>query len=143
MATTTLMSFAEFERLDVGADKAELLKGELIRVPPAGRRHNTNSDEIFLKIHLALAQSRACAGMIVGREMGYFVSREHDTWLQPDVSITHPNQATEPGRSGEDDYYIGAPLLVLEMVSPSDSAMALQEKIAEYLAHGAAEVWVL
>ena len=30
MATTTLMSFAEFELLDAGADDVELLRGELI-----------------------------------------------------------------------------------------------------------------
>ena len=37
--TTTLMSFAEFERIEQGADQIELLKGELIRVPPPQRPH--------------------------------------------------------------------------------------------------------
>ena len=39
MGTTTLMSFAEFELLDAGADDVELLRGELIRVPPPQRKH--------------------------------------------------------------------------------------------------------
>ena len=39
MGTTTLMSFAEFELLDAGADDVELLRGELIRTPPPPRRH--------------------------------------------------------------------------------------------------------
>jgi len=32
--TTTLISLAEFERLAEGPDQIELLKGELIRMPP-------------------------------------------------------------------------------------------------------------
>jgi Uma2 family endonuclease len=54
MATTTLMSFAEFECLEQGADHIELLKGALIRVPPAKLRHNRIAERIFQLLEGAL-----------------------------------------------------------------------------------------
>jgi Uma2 family endonuclease len=138
------MTFAEFERVDEVAGKLELLNGELLSKRPTMRSQGRSSDQLFCLLRLALEHSESSDGMIVCREMGYCLSRDPDTWLQPDISITHPNQALEPpAREGDDDYYLGAPLLVFEMVSASDTALQLQEKVNEYLAHGAAEVWVM
>jgi Uma2 family endonuclease len=52
------------------------------------------------------------------------------------LSLTHPDQ---PG----DRYYEGAPLVAIEVVSEYDTATRVDRKVAEYLAHGAAEVWVI
>ena len=80
MATTTLMSFAEFEHLDAGADHIELLKGELIRVPPAKREHNETAERLFLGLHAALERLRlSLPGRTFGKvhyEMGYCLGRK-------------------------------------------------------------------
>ena len=140
MATTTLMSFADFERLEQGADHIELLKGELIRVPPAKRRHNETAERLCDLLKAAIGRVRqenpAAVFGAAYHEMGYELSRDPGTWLQPDVSVTHPDQ-------GGDDYYLGAPLLAFEVVSGSESAQTLDEKVIEYLANGAAEVWLI
>jgi Uma2 family endonuclease len=68
--------------------------------------------------------------------MGYLFPGEPASWLRPDVSLTHPDQASEK-------FYIGAPLIAFEVVSEFDTAPALHAKVAEYLANGAAEVWLL
>ena len=47
MGTTTMMSFADFELLDAGADDVELLRGELIRLPPAQRNHMEICEQLF------------------------------------------------------------------------------------------------
>ena len=138
--TTTLMSFAEFERIEQGADHIELLKGELIRMPPAQRPHMESSQELFKRLDAAVDLSRKTQPNIklgkVHIEMGYLLSGDPRSWLQPDVSLTYPDQ---PGER----YYEGAPLMVFEIVSEYDSARHLEAKVAEYLAHGAAEVWVI
>jgi Uma2 family endonuclease len=139
MATTTLMSFADFEHLDAGADKIELLRGELIRVPPPKFGHSRYSDLLSRELSTVIENSSAFNGMLVCREMGYCLSSDPDSWLQPDVSITHPNQAPQ----NDEEYCIGAPFIVFEMISPSETASQLQEKIDEYLANGAEEVWAL
>jgi len=134
------MSFAEFERLEQGADHIELLKGELIRVPPAQRPHMGVSQQLFLLLFAAVERLRqASPGLSLGGayiEMGYRFSGTPVSWLQPDVSLTHPNQ---PG----DRYFSGAPLIAFEVVSEYDTARELDEKVSEYLANGAAEVWLI
>ena len=139
MATTTLMSFAEFERLEESAGKTELLQGELIRVPPAQKRHKHITKRLLARLQAALAPLQQSGSFPAGEveiEMGYRLRGEPASWLQPDVSITHADQPGDP-------YYHGAPLIVFEVVSPSDSATRLNSKVAAYLANGAAEVWLI
>jgi Uma2 family endonuclease len=140
MGTTTIMSFAEFELLDAGADDVELLRGELIRLPPAQRKHMEICERLFKLLDAALERwKRANPEAVIGKlhmEMGYLISSDPRSWLQPDLSLTHPDQ---PGER----YYEGAPLVVFEVVSEYDTATRLDKKIADYLAHGAAEVWVI
>jgi len=140
MGTTTLMSFAEFELLDAGADDVELLRGELIRLPPAQRNHMQICRRLFKLLDAALERwKRSNPEARIGEleiEMGYLISSDPRSWLQPDLSLTHPDQ---PGER----YYEGAPLVVFEVVSEYDTATRLDKKVAVYLAHGAAEVWVI
>jgi Uma2 family endonuclease len=58
MATTTLMSFAEFEQVEQGADQIELLNGELIRMPPAENSHMDVCEALFEKLKSAVARLR-------------------------------------------------------------------------------------
>jgi Uma2 family endonuclease len=140
MGTTTLMSFAEFELLDFGADDVELLRGEVIRVPPPVRKHMEICERLFEVLKAALERwKRTNPDAAMGKlhiEMGYRISRNPPSWLRPDISLTHPNQ---PGER----YYEGAPLVVLEVVSEYDTASRLNSKVAAYLANGTAEVWVI
>lgn len=53
MGMPTRMSFAEFELLGAGADEVELLRGELIRLPPRQRKHREICERLFeLYYHL-------------------------------------------------------------------------------------------
>ena len=140
MGTTTLMSFAEFELLDFGADDVELLRGELIRLPPPQREHMEVCERLFELLKAALERwKHANSGVAIGKlhiEMGYLVSSSPSSWLRPDVSLTHPDQ---PGER----YYEGAPLVAFEVVSEYDTATRVERKVADYLAHGTAEVWMI
>jgi Uma2 family endonuclease len=140
MATTTLMSFADFERLEFGAGKTELLKGEVLQMPPAQRRHVESCERLrdLLKAAVEHLQNVSPALRLgkVHMEMGYRLLTEPASWLQPDVSLTHPDQ---PG----DRYYLGAPLIAFEVVSENDRAPELEAKVAAYLANGSAEVWLI
>jgi Uma2 family endonuclease len=140
MATTSLMSFAKFERLDQGPDEIELLKGELIRTPPPEREHMIICEQLFKLLDAAVDRLRqanpALKLGLVHMEQGYRLQGEPASWLRPDVSLTHPNQPF--GR-----FYIGAPLIAFEVVSASDSASQLDEKVSEYLANGDSEAWLI
>ena len=69
-------------------------------------------------------------------ERRYRFLTDPPTWLRPDVSLTHPDQPA-------DRFYLGAPLIAFEVVSASETAADLEEKVAEYLANGAAEAWLI
>ena len=138
--TTTLMTFEEFEQLPDRPGKTELLNGELIELPPAKKKHNKIGKRIFLALHEAAAKLRRerpdLALGSVDYEMSYRLSRHPDSCLIPDVSLTHPGQ---PG----DDYYEGAPLLAVEVISETKTAEHTNGKVRSYFASGAAEVWVV
>jgi Uma2 family endonuclease len=140
MGATTHMSFAEFERMDFGADHVELLKGELIRLPPAERKRGFGSVRLFKRLDAAVERLHAEGrGQHLGEvvfEFGFLLPTDPKSWLQPDLSILAPAQ---PG----EQYCEGAPLIAIEIVSPGDRAGEIEEKVALYLAYGSAEVWVI
>jgi Uma2 family endonuclease len=139
MGATTLLTLDQFERIE-GDDHLELLKGALIRLPPPQRLHMEGCENLYDRLKSALRELRARQPEVhVGKvhmEMGYLFPGDPPSWLRPDVSITHPDQ---PG----DRYYIGAPLIVFEIVSEYDTAAQIAEKVALFLANGAKEVWVI
>jgi Uma2 family endonuclease len=137
MATTTLMSFAEFERLDAGADHLELLKGELVRVPPPYADHMEIVERLYEALKAAIESCRGAERMgKVHVEMGYLLASSPPSWLRPDVSLTFADQ-------NRDRFYLGAPLIAFEVVSDHDRAEDLDAKAAEYLFHGSQEVWLV
>ncbi|HMD71361.1 MAG TPA: Uma2 family endonuclease [Bryobacteraceae bacterium] len=140
MTGTTLahMTFEEFERLPDSPGKLELLRGELIDLPPARLKHADIVHRVYerLKILLAEARARGQAGDLgkVYMETGYRMGAR--SWLQPDVSITHACQQA-------DDYYVGSPALVVEVISDEKTADHVDGKIEEYSRNGAREIWVV
>jgi len=135
-----LVTFEELERLPEEPGKTELLDGELIQMPPAKRPHNKHSKRLFLRLFQLIESLRADGAALglgeVEIEMGYKLGRKPDSWLIPDVSIAHRGQ---PG----DDYYEGAPLIAIEVISESNTAAKIDRKIEKYLANGSQEVWVV
>ncbi len=139
MGATTLLTLEQFERIE-GDDHLELLKGELIRLPPPQRLHMESCEALFERLKIAVSQLRSAHPEIrIGKvhiEMGYLLPGDPPTWLRPDVSITYFDQ---PGER----YYEGSPLMVFEVVSEYDTARQIAEKVALFLANGAKEVWMI
>jgi len=131
------MTFADLERLPESPYRQELLHGELIELPPAKRKHHEAATRFFLRLMgvVTEAYARGEAGHLgeVHFAMGYRF--EDDGWLIPDVSISHPDQKGE-------DYYLESPALAVEVISDEKTSDYINQKIDEYLKHGALEVWV-
>jgi len=132
----TLLTFEEFEQLPDQPGKRELIRGELIEMPPPEYKHNDIADRICDGLKAALRQAHASgeAGEIgrVFPEMGYLLPGAG--WLQPDVSVTHAGQRVEK-------YLIGAPAIAIEVISPSNTAEQIDAKAELYFQFGAREVW--
>jgi Uma2 family endonuclease len=108
-------------------------------LPPAKRDHNEIADGVTFSLAAILREAHLngkCRTLRkVHREMGYRVGAS--SWLQPDVSITHAAQRAD------ESYFIGAPALVVEVISENNTAAQIDGKIQDYLAEGAIEVWIL
>jgi Uma2 family endonuclease len=132
----TLMTFEEFEQLPDQPGKRELVRGELIEVPPPEYKHDDIADRICdgLKAALREARARGEAGELgrVFHEMGYILPGAG--WLRPDVSVTHAQQRVEK-------YLVGAPAIAIEVISPSNTAEQIDAKAELYFQFGAREVW--
>ena len=129
MATSTgLLTFEEFEGLPDEPGKMELLDGELIRLPPAKVKHM----EIAIRLFRVLDGANKDGDAYI--ETGYKIAR--NVWLVPDVSIAYPGQP-------RNDYFDGAPLLALEIISESNRAEDVDRKVKKYLSGGGIEVWVI
>src|SRR5450432_1618041 len=128
MSATTQTTWEEFLNLPDAPGKQELLDGELIVMPPAKQSHNLISKLVQRLLESAVDESR------VWHETGYQLSRG---WLQPDVSVTWPDQPVE------DDWFQRAPMIAIEVVSPANRPDHIDKKTAVYLEEGAAEVWVI
>lgn len=127
-STKTRLSLEEFLSLPDLPGKQELLNGELISLPPAKRSHMEISKRLVDLFRSVLDASR------VWFETGYQL---HDRMLQPDVSVSWPDQTVE------NDWFQGAPMIAVEVASRGNTSAEIEGKVKAYLEEGAAEVWVV
>lgn len=143
MSTATeLMTWEEFLALPDDGMEHDLIRGEL-RTRTMTRR---NRDHSRIEATLArllgnwLASWSERSGQIVSGEAGFRLSRDPDVGIGIDVAYV----SQEVCESSEDSsYFEGAPILAVEILSPSDKQEEIDEKISLYLESGVAVVWIV
>lgn len=117
----------------------ELVKGELRMSPPPGFEHG----EIAMKLAGPLYQHVKTndLGVVFAAETGFKIESNPDTVRAPDVAFMQKERVLETGRLV--GYSSGAPDLAVEVLSPSDRAIKVEEKVAAWLEGGASMVWVV
>ena len=141
--STTLMTTEELLAMpDDGVDR-ELIRGEL-RERPMTRRNRWHS-RIEAKIAQLLGnwldQQPEPRGAIHSGEAGCILRRDPDTTVGIDVAYFSAEIAHQ--ESDETTLLVGAPVLAVEILSPSDKQEEIDEKVDEYLVNGVALVWIV
>ena len=121
---------------DVGP--CELVEGRIVPMSPTGGEHGRVEFNFGEAIN-SFAGSRKLGKVFVG-EVGIFTRRDPDTVRGADVAY-FSNERYE--RLGSKRGFLDvAPDLVVEVLSPHDSAGGLTQKLREYFAIGVRLVWV-
>jgi Uma2 family endonuclease len=79
-------------------------------------------------------------GKVFAAETGFKLETNPDTVRAPDVAFVRRDRLPDPVPRG---YPAMAPDLAVEVLSPDDRPRAISEKVAAWLAAGAALVWVV
>ena len=130
--TKRYMTEEEFLRLPDDGRKYELVGGEA-KVVPAGFEH----DIIGATVIALLRPHAKGRGFIAGSQAGFRMT-SHNVRC-PDVSFTLKSRLPDgkPGKGfGEE-----APDLCIEVISPSEEQAEIDQKVREYFASGAQQVW--
>ena len=119
--------------------RRELVKGELRTMAPAGFEHGAVITNVAFLLARHVKAGRL--GVVLGAETGFVISRNPDTVRGADVAFV--STARLPQGSLPTSYFPGAPDLAVEVVSPSDTMVEVEDKVDDYLAGGTKMVWVV
>ena len=135
MSTVIPMTLDEFAALPDEPGKQELLNGELISVPPPKVRHGLIQKRVVAMLS-AYAVRQKCGEVFTN--VGFTMCG--DTCLEPDAALV---RTAELAGARPDEWFEGAPALAVEILSPSNRASEIEDKVRSYLDGGADAVWVI
>lgn len=133
-----LLTIEEFARLPepVDGSKEELLRGEVITMPPPQSRHGLVQLQIGFLLKSVIGPQKL--GWVM-TETGVVVERDPDSLFGPDVVFWSIKRVPKrPER-----YVEIPPDLVVEVLSPDDRKSVVREKIKDYLKSGVRLVWLV
>lgn len=126
-----------FKMGDIG--RCELVRGEIVQISPAKYIHGKIAMEIGSLLNDYVKKNKL--GVVCAAETGFIVSRNPDTIRAPDamfISNERLSQQFEP------DFFLPfAPDLAVEVISPSDRWVEVEEKLDEYFRSGVRLAWVI
>ena len=131
------MSLEEFGRMpEEDAFRVELSRGRVVREPRPGAEHGV----IVARIVRLLGTAADVGGTgVVVTETGFLLRTDPPTVRGPDAAFIERNPADPVPRG----FWREPPTLAIEVVSPSNTAAEIHEKILEYLEAGTELVWVV
>ena len=133
------MTAEELLRLPHDGHRYELIEGELKVMTPASPRHGriANMATFLLTRHVRQHD----LGVVYAAETGFKLREDPDTVRAADAAFVA--KARIPPEGEPEGCWAIAPDLVVDVVSTSDSAPAVQSKVADWLAAGCRIVWVV
>jgi len=134
-----LMTADELLRLPDDGKRHELVRGELRTMPPSGDEHGELAGTFQSSLGPYVRAHRL--GRTYIADAGYLLTTDPDTVRAPDVAFVRRERVEATGRLR--GFRPGAPDLVVEVISPNDLYTEVDEKVAEYLEHGARLVFVV
>jgi Uma2 family endonuclease len=119
-------------------ERCELVQGELRMMSPSGNEHAWVI--VNITAPLAMFVKKHSLGYVFAAEAGFIIARDPDTVRAPDVAFLANDRIVGPLPK---EFFVGAPDLAVEVISPGDTASEVYEKTQAWLAAGCKEVWLV
>ena len=126
------MTAVDLSRLPDDGSRYELIEGELRRMTPAGHRHGRVAMRFAWRLASHVEENDL--GTVYAAETGFLLSSNPDTVRAPDVAFVAGSQ--DPDEATVSGYWPGAPDLVVEVLSPSDTYSEVESKVMAWLNAG-------
>ena len=139
ITSTKLITAGELLQLYSKGVRGELISGEFSETMPSGGRHG----EIVMRAGFFLngfIMPRRL-GRLAGSDSGVLLERDPDTVREPDIAFISAERL--PLDVEVAGYYEVVPDLIVEVVSPGDSAREVMDKALMWLSFGARMVWAV
>ena len=130
-----LLSVEEFLKLPEPQEgHIELHHGEVVVMPPPKRGHQRIQDRIMMLLKRLVGDTG-----VVQMEMAFRPTPEHEVW-QADVACV---SVERDAATDDDEYLMGSPELVVEVLSPSNTMDEILERQDICLANGCVSFWTV
>lgn len=135
--TSTLLNVAEFARLrqPAGGVRQELHHGEVFELPPVKKLHTKLQKRLVSLVEASLRSTE----FGVDKEFPFRPAAEYEVWVA-DVAVFSQRIWNE---TADDDYFRGVPAMVIEILSPSNTASEMLDREEVCLRHGGREFWLV
>ena len=139
MATTTLLTAAELAQMTPEpGHRYELIRGVVRRMAAAGAKHGQISQEFARRLGNHVVERGL--GVVFSSDTGFVIERDPDVILMPDVGFVRAERLPPDGVPN--GYVPVVPDLAVEVVSPTDRWVDVEEKVALYLQNGVPLLWL-
>lgn len=142
-ASPKLMTLDEFLALPEDGMDRELIRGEVRERPMTKRNrfHAASESKVSHLLRSWLDQQPEPRGEVYSGEVGCILHRNPDTTVGIDVAYF--SAQTVANQTAVTSMVEGAPVLAIEILSPSDKQEEIAEKVDAYLEFGVALVWII
>lgn len=141
MATKARVTAQDLWRLGEGDIRRELVNGEVVEMAPVGGIHG----QVTLRIGRRLAEhvERHGGGEVLVGDVGFVLNLPTDPERVRAPDVAFVSSPRLPGGRLPQGFLVGAPDLAVEVLSPTDNPLEVQQKVRDYLEAGARLVWVM
>jgi Uma2 family endonuclease len=132
-------TYADYKDWELGVgERYELIYGEAFAMAAPNTRHQSVLVELSSQFHVYL-RGKPCQVFIAPYDVRLFYEEDEsdDTVVQPDIMVVCDKNKIGP------EGCRGAPDLVIEILSPSNTAIEMERKFSLYQEAGVREYWIV
>jgi Uma2 family endonuclease len=138
---TTLLTADEFLAHPAARERSELVRGEIRMMTPASAPHGIVSGNVYGLLWTFVRANRL--GRCFTDGTGFALPGLPNTVRSPDAAFVRGDRLPAGGLPSRSGFLPLAPDLAVEVLSPSETASDLEEKLDDYRVAGTPLVWIV